>query len=795
MTTFARDLRLALRGYLRRPAFTAVVVLTLALGIGATTAIFSVVKGVVLAPLPFPEADRLMWLVGTWEQGNQEGTSPPDFHYFREQSRSFEQLAATTTFEPPYNLTGGDRPELLQGRMASAGLFSTLGVRPVLGREFSRDEETPGGAKVVMLSHELWTGRFGADSALVGSSIMLHGGPHTVVGVLPPGFDLLGKTDVWTPMRLNFPTLRRVRMLQMVGRLRDGVTIEAAQQEMSAIARQLEETYPQTNQTWGIRLVPLTEQILGPFRVAMYVLFGAVIGVLLIACVNVANLVLSRAMARETEFAVQAALGASRGRLIRMLLTESLLLSIAGGIVGSVLAVGSVKLLKAFAPPTIPRLGEIGVDAGVLLFAFTASLVTGLLFGIKPALRASRTDLSAALKAGGRSSTGTSRFRSALVVGQVAMTLVLLVGAALLSQSLWRLSNVNPGFRTDHLLVTRMSIPAAKYSDPERKAGFWRDVTAAVEAIPGVMSAGLVTELPLSEQDNPTAFTAVTPGGDSLVINVRGVSPDYLATMGVPLRSGRHLSADDRAGGRQVLVINESMARAFFPEQDPIGHVFTFDFGQMPYTAEVIGVTGDIRHSSLAAEPFREAYLPVEQTPLSTYNLVVHTAVEPMSLVGAVRDAVWAVDADQPMAEFRSIDTIVSESLGQPRFRSILLASFAALGLLLSMVGLYGVVNYLATQRTREIGIRMAIGARDVDILRMVLKKGITLTALGLALGIGAAVVATRVLASLLFGVEALDLTSFVATSLVLLLVAGLASYLPAWRASRTDPAQALRYE
>ena len=792
---FLWDVRRAIRSYLRRPGFTTVAVLTLALGIGATTALFSVIRGALLAPLPFPEPDRLVWMSGSWEQGEGEGSSPPDFHDYRDRSTSWEVLAATTTFSPPYNLTGGDRPEMLDGRLASAGLLAALGLTPVLGREFTRAEEAPGGPKVVMLAETLWRNRFGADPSLVGRTVMLNGIAQTVVGIAPDGAALFGKTEVWAPMQLNYPTLRRVRMVQMVGRLREGVTLAGAQTEMSAAARRLEAEYPAANRGWKIHLTPLRDQVLGPYRLALYVLFAAVVAVLLIACVNVASLVLSRTLARGSEFAVHMALGASRGRIWRLLLTESLVLALAGGLAGCALAVAGVEMVKSLAPPSIPRIQTVGIDGGVLLFALAASLATGLLFGLQPALRASRAELSARLKDGARGATRSGRFRSVLVVGQVALTLVLLVSAGLLVRSLSELNSVRPGFRTDDLLVTRMTIPAIRYNDGPKRSGFWRDVVESVEQLPGVRSAGVTTELPMTRQDNPTPFTAVTPGGDSLVIDIRSVTPGFLSTLGVPLVRGRQLAPTDRADGKRVVVINESMARAFFPGVDPVGRSFTFDFAATPTVAEVVGVVGDIRHLSLDAEPFREAYFPVEQTPLLTYNLVVHTSVDPLSLSGAVRRAIHGVDPDQPMSEFRTMQSLVGDSLAQPRFRSVLLASFAGLALVLSMVGLYGVVSYMAAQRTREIGIRMALGAANGDILRLLLWKGLFLSLVGVALGAVGAVVAGRILSSLLFGVGLLDWVSYLGASMMLLFVAALASYLPARRAARVEPVEALRYE
>lgn len=795
MSRHLKDLRVAVRGYLREPGFTLTAVATLALGIGAATAIFSVVKGVLVTPLPLEEPDRLVWAVGVWEQGDDEGTSPPDFYDYRERSGTFASLAAFSTFQPPYNLTGQGRPVPLQGRLASAGFFRTLGVRPVLGREFTRDEETPGSGKVVMLSHALWRSSFGADSSVVGTAVTLNGTPYTVVGVLPELPDFLGSPDVWTAMQLDVPTLRRVRFTRMIGRLGEATSLQSAQDEMSSIAGRLEEEHPATNETWDIRLVPLTEQVVGPVRTALMVLLGGVVALLLVACVNVANLLLARAADRDDEFAVRAALGASRSRLAGLVMKEALVLALAGGAAGVMLAWAGVEVLSSMAPPDLPRMDSVGMDPAVLAFALGLSVATGLLFGGKPAWRNWGSRMVEALKDGGRTATSEEGFRSFLVVGQVAATLVLLVAAGLLGRSLWRLYTVDPGFSSDGVLVTRMTAPASKYDTEVKRANFWTRLTRRVGEIPGVLSAGISTEIPLSGQRNPTAFTAFEPGGDSLVINIRSVTPEYLSTLGIPLLEGRHLSPRDRRDAPPVAVINRRMARDFFPEEDPVGESLVFDFGEGPYEAEIVGVVGNVRHSGLSEQPFREAYFPAGQTPLLTYNLLVRAEGDPTRLAPAVRQAVWSVDSDQPVREFRTMGDVVSASLAQPRFRAVLLGVFAVLALLLSVVGLYGLLTYRVTQRRREIGIRMAMGAGERDIVEMVLGHGLKLTAVGLAVGLAGSLVVTRFLQSLLYQVGPLDPLSFGGVSVLMVTAAVVGSWVPAARAARLDPMEALRWE
>lgn len=804
MESMLRDIKFAWVGFLRRPGYTFTVVLTLALGIAATVTIFSVVYGVSLAPLPFAEAEDLLWAHGTWTEGQREGISSNDFRDYRRESRSFASLVAASSFSPLYNLTSVDSPVQLRSREVSSGFFSALGVEPLLGREFLPQEEKDANSRVVILSRALWQEIFDSSSDAIGGSISLNGRPYTVVGVMPawldflPWLDFLGETDLWEPQRErgNAPALRQIRFLVMFGRLGDGVSKAQAQAEMSALAQRLAETYPDVNRDRGIALEGLQEKLLGASRRQLMILLAAVGALLLITMANVAGIMLARMADRDGETALRIALGASRGRLVRQFLTESLLLGLFGGALGTLLAYWGIRLFQRYGPPGLPRLEEVSLNLTMLLFAVGVSLLTGLFCGSLPALRASRLRLSRRLQAATPGARSRARAGSLLVIAEVALSVALLIGAGLLARTLFQLQAADLGFRPGGLLTTRLVLPAATYGETERRNGFWEELLTRLEALPGVENAGLVTELPLTGQDNPSSFEATTQEGEKFVVNMRAVSPGYLDAMGIPVLEGRALLPRDRDGQPRVLVINRRAEREIFGGESAVGKFLTFDFGGNPFAAEVVGVTGDIRHQSLSADPFREAYFPVYQTPLLTLNLVIGTSLtNAESLSQGVREVVREIDPNQAVGEFSTMQALVDQQLRSPRFRSSLLGAFSALALLISAVGIYALLSFVVSMRTRELGVRMAFGADRKEVFRLVLRQGLGLVVPGLALGVGLAFFLQRWMGSLLYGVGSFDIVSFAGGALVLGGVACLASLLPGARASRLDPVEALRVD
>ena len=796
MIELYRNVRYGLRSLRRRPGFSLAVILTLGLGIGFAVTIFSVAYNVSLAPLPFDHADRLMWIYGSSPQGEQEGISPNDFRDYRRSSKSWETLAAATNFAPLYNLTDREEPLQIEGRGISAGFFEALGIHPLLGREFTEEDESASNPKVAILSYHMWQQTLGADPDVLGRTIELNDTPYTVVGVVPRFMNFLGDTDVWEPQRSSAPQLRAIRYLVMFGRLAPGVTLEQAQEEMDSLATHLEAEFPDSNKDWRTSLTTLSNYILGPTRPTLLLLLGAVGFVLLIAVANVASLMLVRASRSAEDTAVRMALGASKRRVAIQYLTESVLLALISGALGCGLAFLGTNVFKALAPRDLPRLQDIGLDAPMLAIALLISLVTGLLFGSLPALRAWKPNLARSLQQGRRTSRGSGRLGMLLIVAEVALSLVLLVGAALLFHSLIKLQQVQPGFRTEGILATRVVLPVAKYGPTDSRARFWRALTEQLETIPGVETAAATTELPLTGQDNPTNFTATTPEGETYVVNLRSVTPDYLPLMDIPLSSGRMISPEDRAGTTPVVVINERMERELYRGEGAVGKHLGFDFGAGPYDAEIVGVVGNIHHESLAAEPFRETYFPAAQTPLLTYNVLVSTSLDDATVLApAVRAAVREIDPAQSVGPFSTMEDLVGEELRSPRFRTSLLAVFSLLALILAGVGLYAVLSYAVSQQTREIGIRLACGADRGTIVKMVMWRGVALTLWGLGLGVAGAYFLARLASSLLYEVNSLDPLSFIAAALALVLVALLASYFPSRRAARLDPIRALNTE
>jgi putative ABC transport system permease protein len=819
MRTLLQDLRYGARTLWKNPGTTFVIILALALGVGANTAIFSVVNAVLLRPLPFENPDQLMVV---WEtnpaRSVQAGTpSPPDYREWRSRTQAFEQMAAF--FEEDYNLSGSGEPERLTGAVVSTNFFATLRVKAEAGRTFLPDEEQFGAHRVAVLSHGLWLRRFGASQQLIGQTINLDNQPHTVIGIAPPDFQLAGvRAELWTPMAFapgDRHNTRGNHFLNVIARLKPGVSITQAQSDMDVITGQLAGEY-EMNAGLGARVVPMHEETVGSYRPALLVLLGAVGFVLLIACANVANLLLARAATRQKEFALRATLGASRLRTIRQLLTESLLLSVLGGGLGLLLAMWGVDLLVALGPAELPRIAEVGVDARVLTFTLSLSVLTGLAFGLAPALQASHLDLNEALKEGGRSVTGskrTRRLRGALVVTEIALSLVLLVGAGLLINSFWRLMQVSPGFKTDHLLTMQVALPESKYplTEPHRAQAFYRQLLERVATLPGVQSVGATSSLPLAAGGWGKMLSVEgRPAPPSLetvpVVQYRQVSTDYFSTLGVVPVRGRLFNEQDNLSSPPVALINEAMARRFFPDEDPIGKRIwmgppenLLPAGGYTFPRLIIaGVVNDVKHQGLSQQAGPEVYIPHTQGAGETRRsmfLVVRTTIDPLSLAAAVRSQVTALDKDQPVADVQTMEQRLKASLAEPRFNMLLLGLFAAVALALAAVGLYGVMAYGVTQRTHEIGIRMALGAQRSNVLKLVIRQGMAMALIGVALGLAASLALTRVMASLLFGVSATDPLVFTSIALLLAAVAFVASYIPARRALKVDPMIALRYE
>ncbi len=819
---FLQDLRYGARMLWKSPVVTLVAVAALALGIGANTAIFSVVNTVLLRPLPFAEADRLVMVWDTHPLGRKLGydyipSSNGSFAEFQEQGETFEQLAALDFWT--VNLTGRNEPERIEGTQVSPSLFPLLRAQPMLGRAFTPEEEKQGAARVVIMSHGLWQRRFGGDANILGQAVTLDGEQYEVVGVMPPNFTFPQnsglpayfpfalKTDLWTPRVLTEEERqnRGSHHIAVIGRLKPGSTLQQAQAELTTIARRLEQQYPDDLKDFGATVLPLREQVIGKSRVAILVLLCVVAFVLLIACANVANLLLARAAARQKEVAIRTALGASRGRVIRQLLTESVLLAFIGGALGVLLAMWGVDLLIALSPGDIPRTGEIGIDGRVLGFTFGVSLLTGLIFGLAPALQASKQDLHEALKEGGRGGTTgprRARVRSALIVSEVALALVLLVGAGLLVRSFFKLRNVSPGFDPENVLTLNVPLPGTRYKEGARTSAFYQRLIERVKALPGVESVGAVSHLPLTGAEELDGFNIEgRPSPDSgenvQTADFRVVSTDYFRAMKIPLLSGRYFTEQDTADAPGVIVIDETLARRFFPNEDPLGK--RIDESGSPNGRgflTIVGVVAGIKHSSLDAEPKPAMYVSYLQSPWLDMTLAVRTGgAGAENLAGAVRQEVWALDKDQPVARVVTLESLFAKAVAPQRFQMMLVGLFAAVALLLSVVGIYGVMAYSVTQRTHEIGIRMALGAQRGDVFKLLMSQGMTQALVGIVIGLAGAFALTRLMSSLLFGVSATDPLTFGGVALLLAAVALLACYVPARRAMKVDPMVALRYE
>ncbi|HEV7668452.1 MAG TPA: ABC transporter permease [Thermoanaerobaculia bacterium] len=802
MESFGTDLRFAWRSLWKHPSLTLIAVVALALGIGANTAIFSVVQAVLLKPLPFPEPDRVIRLIDVAPDKLRAGaTSPPDFADWQAQNRAFSHLAAIGT--EFVNLTGEGEPERLYAGQVSGDFFGALGAKPLLGRPLLPAEDVAGGPNVAVLSSRFWQRRFGGDPGIVGRRLILNGEPTVIVGVVASSLDLPKGAELWLPLRLTVKEEQRGgHYLRVLGRLRPGVSLPRAQSEMSGIAARLAIAHPDTNTNWGIRLSPLRETMVENIRPALFVLLGAVGLVLLIACANVANLLLSRLAAREREVAVRTALGAGRGRLIRQFLTESTLLSLAGGLLGALLAAGGTPLLLALFGDRIPRAQEVGIDGAVLAFTLVLSLGTGLLFGLLPALHASSPNLQSTLRDGakGAGDRRGRRTRSSLVFAEVALAIVLLVSAGLLVRSLRELQNVRPGFRSDHALSVQVALPESGYKEEPKQVAFYRDLLPRLAALPGVKSAAAGYPLPLSGNRYRLAFQAEGLPAEVTDLpraNMAFVSPDYFATLGIPLQQGRVFDGHEAIGGEKVTVINRTLAETIWRGQNPIGRRISFDVpvNEKSEWFRIVGVVGDVHHLGLDEDSGNQSYLPLFQSPISEAGLVVRTAGSPTGLAAAVTRTVRQIDPALPVADVKTLDALLADSVAEPRANAFLLSLLAALALVLSAVGVYGVLSYSVAERTREIGLRMALGAGAGQILRQLLREGLGIVLAGIAAGLLGAFFLARVLASLLFGVTTRDPLTFVGVPLVLLAVALIATWVPARRATKVEPVVALRYE
>jgi putative ABC transport system permease protein len=805
MPALLRDLHYGARMLSKNFGFSLAAIFTLALGIGANTAIFTVTNALLLRPFPYRDPQQLVSLDAKDKTKDLGGTLLR-YELVRDRNQSFQSLTVWTN--DTLNLTGHGEPLQVPVVRVSPNFFTTLGVQPQLGRTFREEEGRPEGRPVVMIGNFLWRSRFGGDRNIIGQTITLDTTPHTIVGVLPAGvqFPFAGPADIWTPryFELSLMTPQRLRMgvgyLNLVARLRAGTTLERADAELAVLNQQYREqnpAAPDADPTVVMTAEPLRDLVVADVRAKVLILTGSVALVLLIACANVASLLLSRALSRRKEIAVRAALGASRGVVVRQLLTESMLLAVAAGLLGAGLSWVGIRALVLWGASQLPQGVPIQMDMRVLLFTLLSSLLAGIFFGTFPALQLSRLDLETSLRDEGRgTSTGQARahMKSLLVVSQVALSLLLLIGAGLLLRSFGRLLGVDPGFDAHNVLTMNVSLPTVKYAKPEQQTAFFDEILRRVSVLPGVRNAAISATLPLTW----TRITPVLPEGQPNVplaerpfIDIEAISPQWFQTMRVPLRAGREFNAADNADAPKVVIVNETFARRFWGNQNPLDRQIVV--GRGPGKSRVIGVAADVRNKGLAQDTQAQLYLPFAQLPWAEMNLLVRTMVPPQSITSAVRAQISAVDPDQPVAGIQTVDQIVDSSLAQPRFTMLLFGVFSATALVLSVIGIYGVLAYWVAQRRYELGIRLALGAQRADILRIVVRQGFMLSIVGIGIGLMAALLLTRLMSSLLYKVGALDLTTFAVAPLVFLGVALLASYLPARSAMRVDPAEALR--
>ncbi len=811
-----QDFRLALRLLIKNPLFAVLGILTLALGIGATTAVFTLVNALLIKPLPYQNPSRLVLLFEHFKDQHLDAipVSPPEFLEYKAQLKSFDQLAAFTT--ATYNLVEGDAPERVFGATVTADLFPLLGVQPIRGRTFRPEECATGRNDVLVISERLWRRKFDRDPRVLGSKLVADGRTYTIVGIMPGTFEfplalfnLTGgqfgqQADIWQPAAFTEREMksRGSRGYGVIGRLASHVSPQQAQAEIETVVRgmrqRFQDNYPQT-ESFGATIYPLKEQVVGNMKPLLMILSGAVALVLLIACANLATMLLARASARERETAIRVAVGASRARLLRQGLTESVVLAIFGGVAGTILAIWAIELVKTLGTHTIPRLGEVHIDGTVLLVTLGIAIGTGLIFGLVPALATGKPDLTEALKEGGRGSTLSrrhNRLRNGLVIGEVALALVLLTGAGLLLKSFVRLENVNPGFNPKNVLTAEISLPALRYPDASSQVNFFNELDRRVSNLPGVSSAGLTTILPMSGTNSDSSFGIEgRPSDDahpSPDEEIRLVSPDYFKTVQIPLLQGRFFNPADKAGVPYVVLINQALAERYWPNEQPIGKRIQVYTGKGKAWATIVGIVGSVHHKGLDQPLTPIYYMPFAQAPYTSMTLAVRTTQDPLGLTSAVRREVQAIDPSQPIAHVRTLEQVVVDSVAPRKLSVALLAAFAAVALVLASVGIYGVMSFLVVQRTHEIGVRMALGAQRSDVLRLVISHAGILIGAGTLLGLIVALLSTSALRSALYEVSALDLSTFLFVTVALAVVAFVASYIPARRATRADPMIAL---
>ena len=800
----AQDVRFAVRALRRVPGFTIVAALTLAIGIGANTAIFSVVRGILLRPLPFGDPSRIM-MVASKYHGERDTSSPANVYDWRAQNHSFTSMAVLHGHSAV--LTGSSDPEQLSGADVSGDFFSILGVTALEGSAVFAPEDTAWkGTKSVLVNETLWRTRFGSDPKLVGSLLTLDGNRYRVLGIIPAAAAWPAKAMIWFPYTydpVELPNSRDAVFLKTVARLRPGATVATAQADLSAIAARLSQQYPVEDANVGVEVVPMHEWITGSLRLPLLILLGGVAFVLLIACANVANLLLVRGVAREGELAMRTALGAGRGRLVRQLVTESMVLSFFGGAIGFLLAIVGTKLLVAAAPTSIPRLDSIHVDGGILAFTLAIAAITGAIFGLAPARRMLRPDIAKTLREGGRGvgqRASNHRARRVLVVAEVALSVMLLAGAGLLIRSFSRLMRVDPGFRTDHSISFALNLPETKYTTPEMQATFVHTTMERMHAIPGVQSAGAALGMPLTSYGRSSHFAitgrAPMKQSDEPEAEIRMATPDYFPAMGIRIIRGRGFTPQDDAGGVRVLLIAESTAKKFFPNEDPLGKHVSFGWTRhsVPLQGDIVGVVADVKQTSLADAPVPQFWIAYDQWPVpDEMSVVLHTTRDEHSVVPEVRRAFHELDPDLAVAHVETLDDVVADSVAQPRFYMLLLTAFAVVAILLASIGIYGVISYLVGQRKREIGIRIALGASPSRVVNMVVREGVAMVTVGIGVGVVGAVALTRLMSALLFDTKATDPATYLLVTLVLGIVALVASSVPALRAASVDPALAMR--
>jgi putative ABC transport system permease protein len=807
MQTLWQDVSYGARMLLKKPGFTLVAAITLALGIGANTAIFSVVNAVLLRPLPYPHAERMVYVLeGSLSDPKFETSfSPQNFTDMRSRNQSFDSYSALSYVS--FTLTGDRQPEALDGLLASADFGRVVGMAPALGRVFTAEEDAPGKDHVALIGDGLWRRRFGANPQIVGRNVQLNGEPYTIIGVMPPNFFPSPSIEVWAPLDLSKYD-RRHGFLQGVARLKPNVTIEQARADLRNIAEQIKKEIPGYDRDFTVKVETLREIRFGNLGRPLMILLGAVALVLLIACVNVANLMLGRATARWKEMALRSALGASRWSLVRLLLVESALLAAVGGALGLLLASYGVDALVAINPAAIPASKKITIDGYVIAFTFLISLLAVALFGLAPALQATKTDLNQALRENSRSATGARRLklmRGAMVVAEISLSLVLLISAGLLLESLWKLLNVNPGFRAENVVTCRIDLPRAKYPEDRRQAEFYRSVLGQARAIPGVEAAGLVTSLPFSGSRGTSSFSIDdrpgSRGSNGQSADRHQVAPGYFAAMGIPLLAGHDFTDTDDMEHPGVAIINEAAANRFWPNENPLGKRITIGMGQevklygKAVSREIIGIVGNVKHEQLKDDFQPEIYVPALHLPAPNMYLIVRGKAPAETLINSIRRAVQTIDPEQPIRRAQLVETAIAKTVAPQRLVAALLSLFAGLALTLAMVGIYGVMSYSVAQRTQEIGVRMALGAQSRDVLKLILRQGMTLALVGVGAGLLVSAALTRLMKGLLYDVGPNDPLTFVGIALLLITVALLAALIPARRATKVDPMIALRCE